>query len=202
MPPPVSPWLGHIIIRLPNDDALSRELLTYKKTDKYIISKNDGTLSESTKRILHSFAAENRDRRSRLGHLLEELLVTASYLVAGQSLVPKSTSASGALDEALEYLVRNTFTKMGLLKRLHDEPLKEIQAVLKTNDIGQLQLGPEERGRKRSGAGRGAELYRACVEDEQADRTVRHDGWSLCQPTVRLAAVGNISSGRPVAGLR
>ena len=132
---------GHLILRLANEDALGRELLTYKRTDKFLANKNDGTLNESTKRILRTFAEENRERRTRLVNLLGEMLVSAGYFVAGQSVVPKSSSASGALDEALEYLVKNSFTKMSLLKHLHDEPLKEIQAVLKTNDIGQLQLG-------------------------------------------------------------
>ena len=42
--------------------------------------------------------------------------------------------------EAREYLIQNTFTKMSYLKTLRDEPLKEIQAVLRNNDIGQPNL--------------------------------------------------------------
>ncbi|MGC4033256.1 MAG: BREX system P-loop protein BrxC [Tepidisphaeraceae bacterium] len=132
---------GQVLIKLADVETLGREVRTFKKTEKYINQKSDPTLSETTKRVLRQFADENRERRTRLVTLLSDLLASARYYVAGQVLAPKSGGASGALDEALEYLVKNTFTKMGLIKRLHTEPLKEIQAVLRTNDIGQLQLG-------------------------------------------------------------
>ena len=43
------------------------------------------------------------------------MLAEADYFVAGQPLKLKATSPLAALDEALEYLVQNTFTKMGYL---------------------------------------------------------------------------------------
>lgn len=130
---------GHLLIRLAENDTLAREVRTFCQTEKYLRRPSDSA-SESTKRILRSFADENRDRRTRLTKLVSELLVASKYFVAGQPFQPKSNSPNGSLDEALEYLVKNTFTKMGLLKRLHSEPLKETQAILRANDIGQLQL--------------------------------------------------------------
>ena len=40
----------------------------------------------------------------------------------------------------MEYLVKNTFSKMGYLKRLVSEPLKEIQTVLRSNDVDKETL--------------------------------------------------------------
>jgi hypothetical protein len=40
----------------------------------------------------------------------------------------------------MEYLIQNTFSKMSYLKRLSAEPLKEVQAVLRSNDIAKEQL--------------------------------------------------------------
>lgn len=131
---------GQVLIKLPDVDMLGREIITFKKTEKYINQKSDPTLSETTKRVLRQFADENRERRTRLVTLLSDLFASARYYVAGQMFAPKSGNASGALEEALEYLIKNTFTKMGLIKRLHTEPLKEIQAILRINDIGQLNL--------------------------------------------------------------
>ena len=63
----------------------------------------------------------------------------------------KATAPMAALDEALAYLVQNTFTKMGYLKRLNPEPSKEIQAILRSNDIGQQTLALEtEEGNKQA----------------------------------------------------
>ena len=131
---------GNVLIRLGNDESLGRELRTYLQTEKYLSRKNDGTLSESTKRILRDSAEDNRQRRERLTNLLGEMLAAAEYFVAGQPLKLKASSPLAALDEAMEYLIQNTFNKMSYLKRLTAEPLKEVQAVLRSNDIAKEQV--------------------------------------------------------------
>src|SRR5205814_8142939 len=67
-------------------------------------------------------------------------LATAEYFVAGQLLKLKASTPPAALDEAMEYLIQNTFSKMSYLKRLSSEPLKEVQAVLRSNDVAKEQL--------------------------------------------------------------
>jgi hypothetical protein len=128
------------LIRLGNDESLGRELRTYLQTEKYLSRKNDGTLSESTKRILRDCAEDNRQRRERLTTLLGEMLAAAEYFVAGQPLKMKASTPLAALDEAMEYLIQNTFNKMSYLKKLTTEPLKEVQAVLRSNDIAKENL--------------------------------------------------------------
>ena len=133
---------GHILARLANDESLGRELRTYLQTDKYVANKNDGTLVESTKRILRECAEDNRKRRDRLTVLLGEMLAAAEFFVAGQPLKIKSTSPEMVLWEAMEYLVKNSFTKMSFLKKLTPEAdrLKELQSILRSNDIAKEQL--------------------------------------------------------------
>src|SRR5207247_3995885 len=101
---------------------LGRELRTHLQTEKYVKHKNDGTLPESAKRILRGISEDNQERRARLVTLLGQMLATADYYGAGQPLKLKATTPLAALDEALEYLVQNTFTKMGYLKHLCQEP--------------------------------------------------------------------------------
>ena len=131
---------GQILIRLQDDESLGRELRTLLRTDKYIRTKDDGTLPSTTKRIHRDLAEENRMRRDHLIQLLGELLADASYFVAGQRLEISASAPQIALSEAMEYLIQNTFSKMSYLKTLCDDPLKEIQAVLRSNDIGQYNL--------------------------------------------------------------
>lgn len=131
---------GNVLIRLGNNESLGRELRIFLQTAKYLSRKNDGTLSESTNRILRDSAEENRKRRERLANLLGEMLAAAEYFVAGQPLKLKASSPLAALDEAMEYLIKNTFSKMSYLKRLTAEPLKEVQAVLRSNDIAKENL--------------------------------------------------------------
>lgn len=133
---------GHVLVRLGNDESLGRELRTYLQTEKYVRQKNDGTLPESTKRILRDFSDDNQERRTRLVTLLGQMVAEGTFYASGQPLKLKAGTPLAALDEALEYLVQNTFTKMGYLKHLTpeaDRP-KEIQAILRSNDIGKEKL--------------------------------------------------------------
>jgi hypothetical protein len=140
---------GQVLVRLDNEERLGRELRTYVQTEKYVRHKRDGTEPESTKKILRNISDDNQERRGRLVSLLGALLAEADYYVAGQALTLKATTPMAALDEAMAYLVQNTFTKMGYLKRVHPEPLREIQAVLRSNDIGQQTLALQtEEGNK------------------------------------------------------
>jgi hypothetical protein len=136
---------GCVIIRLGNDEGLGRELQTYQQTKKYLVKKNDGTLSESTKRILRDCSEDNSARLERLTGLLGGMLASGEFFVAGQPLKLKASTPSAALSEAMEYLVQNTFNKMGYLKHLSAEPLKELQAILRSNDTAKetalLQAG-------------------------------------------------------------
>ena len=131
---------GYVLIRLGNDESLGRELRTHLQTNKYLQRKDRTGIAESTNRILNDCAADNQRRRDRLSALLGEMLAAAEYFVAGQPLKIKASNPSAALDEAMKYLIQNTFSKMSLLKRLTDEPLKEVQAVLRSNDIAKQQL--------------------------------------------------------------
>lgn len=133
---------GMLIFRLGNDEGLGRELRTCIQTTKYVGRKNDGTLPESARRILRESAEGNRIRRDRLKVQIERMLAEASVYAAGQTLKLKATKVTEMIAEATEYLIQNTFSKMGLLKRLTNEEdrLREIQAVLRSNDVAKEQL--------------------------------------------------------------
>ncbi len=131
---------GQLIIRLPDDETLGRELRVYLKTDRYVRNKNDGTISSATKRILGDLAEENRQRQTRIKTLITQLFLRAGFFAAGATVESKSSSASQWMDEALDYLIRNTFPKMSYIRKVLSEPLREIQAILRSNDIGQQTL--------------------------------------------------------------
>ena len=79
------------------------------------------------------------------------MLGNADFYVAGESLKLKAGTPMVQLDEALEYLVKNTFTKMGYLKHLNPDPLKEVQAILRSNDVQQQTLALDlEEGNKQA----------------------------------------------------
>jgi hypothetical protein len=130
---------GQVLIRLGNDVNLGRELRTYLQTEIYR-KRPSNNVQDSTRKILVQIAADNLSRRGRLITLLGDLLTAADVFVAGQQLKLKASTAADALNETLEYLVQNSFTKMGYLKYLNPAPEKELQSILRSNDVAQQTL--------------------------------------------------------------
>ncbi|KAB2678311.1 BREX system P-loop protein BrxC [Brucella tritici] len=121
---------GQALVRLDDDKALARELRTYLQTDKYIKRKNDGTATPTTLKILRERQEENRERKERLKAIIERLMKEAKYYSAGQALPGTSGSVGAAVDDALKYLVKNTYPKLAYIKNPVSNPQAEIRAVL------------------------------------------------------------------------
>ena len=121
---------GQVVIRLDDDKTLAREIRTYLQTDKYIKRKHDGSIPPTTVKILRERADENRERRDRLKTMIGGLMREAKYYAAGQVRAAPSGSAGAAVEDALGYLVQNTFPKLGFLKHPASNPQSEIRAVL------------------------------------------------------------------------
>ena len=134
---------GELIVRLDDDKTLGRELRTYLQTDRYVGRKNDGTASTTTLKILRERQEENRERRQRLVLHLEQLVKEARYYAVGQPIQPKGGTAAVALGDALTYLVRNSFNKLGYLSHLSANPQAEIKAVLSATDVDDLGFSLE-----------------------------------------------------------
>ncbi len=137
---------GRVLIKLRDEKELGREVRAWIQTKKYIDQKSDAAAAPTLKRILSDRAEENRDRRTRVIGLVSRLLVEGDYYVFGQSRDFKAAAPSTAIDSALAYLIENIYPKLGYIKVVQDEALKEIRAVLAANDIGQnaLKLDGEE----------------------------------------------------------
>ena len=132
---------GQVLVRVRDEENLSRDLRMWLRTDKYLRTKGDRTLlPPSTQRIHSDLAHENRTRREHLIHRLSDMLIDANYFAIGQRLEVAGARPQAALGEAMHYLIENTFNKMGYLETLNDEPLEEIQAVLRSDAIAQHHL--------------------------------------------------------------
>jgi hypothetical protein len=126
---------GQIVIRLDDSPALGRELRQYLQTEKYLRSRLDDSLPETTKRIHKDLAHDNTERRKRLELMLSELIGEATFFACTQRLNIKAGSPQTALDEALEYLVENTTPKLTYITKYADDPRRELQAILRANDL-------------------------------------------------------------------
>lgn len=131
---------GHVLVKLADDTSLAKEMQQYLQTEKYISRKYDGRQAQSIQSIINRYKDENRERKNRLIATLDEMLAGADIYVAGQKFDTNTGSAKTAIAEAFNNLINNTFGKMTYIGYTQDDPKREIQSVLRTNDIGQQTL--------------------------------------------------------------
>ena len=137
---------GRALIRLGEGERLDIELSLYLQIEKYIDSPKASAAAGSVKRILLDRKDENRGRRVRILAQLSDLMVTGDCYALGQKPKIKATSPGTLLDELVNYLIFNTYTKLPYLKVRQADAIAEIKAVLASDDIGQhgFKLDGEE----------------------------------------------------------
>lgn len=137
---------GRALIRMAEGNRLDIELTLYVQIEKYIESPKASTAAASLKRILLDRKDENRERRTRILAQLCEMMVTGDFYALGQKPQIKAATPATLLDELVNYLIANTYSKLPYLKVRQADPIAEIKAFLAADDIGQhgLQLNGEE----------------------------------------------------------
>uniref|UniRef100_UPI00374DC79C BREX system P-loop protein BrxC n=1 Tax=Crenothrix sp. TaxID=3100433 RepID=UPI00374DC79C len=130
---------GRAIIRMAEGQRLYEELTLYLQIEKYISSPKAGQAMPSLKRILADRKEENRERKLRLVEQLSTLMTLGDFYILGQKPdIKAGLSPTGLLDEAINYLIANTYSKLPYLKYRTADPIAEIKAVLSGNDIKPL----------------------------------------------------------------
>ena len=132
---------GKAIVRLAEGDRLDIELALYQQIEKYIVSPKADQANASLKRILGDRKDENRERRQRLVHQLSTLITEGDFFALGQSVQIKAAGPDKVLDELLNYLVTNTYSKLPYLKVRQADPQAEIKAVLTADNVTAPGLG-------------------------------------------------------------
>jgi hypothetical protein len=136
---------GQVLIRLDDHKAFFDDLRTYLKTEKYI-RLNAAIGDNSVERILADRGRENLERRKHLLVRLEDMLLEADVYALGQKLDLNRRQLGSRLDDACQYLLENTYNKLGYLQVLTPDPMRELLAVMTADDISQqaIDLDGEE----------------------------------------------------------
>jgi len=128
-----------LVIVLPNDRTLADEITKMLQVGNYLKVKRSADLPKETKRIQEERASENDERRTRVLNALKPTFANARFYVAGNKFQPSGGEPSTMFSSALESLINDTFSQLGLLKKLAEKPLADLQLALKANDA-QKQL--------------------------------------------------------------
>ncbi len=184
---------GCVLIRLPDEKRLWDEFDTWLKTEKFLA--NNRSQRPEQEKLLTEKAMKNTKRRNRLKSLFEELLKQAQVYAIGNELQLKSGSVSNMLDEALGYVIENSFSKLSLLKSCGTNPLQELKSVIMADDMAQLNMHLGEQD-PNGGAKQEIELYLNVSEEtnkpvylkEMLDRfSARPYGWNRDEVMLQLA---------------
>lgn len=134
------------LIRMSESNRLDIELTLYLQIEKYIDSPKASSAAAPLKRILGDRKDENRERKTRLIEQLSTALVTGDCYALGQKQPSKAAAPSTQVDELVNYLISNTYTKLTYIKVRQVDPIAEIKAILAVDNIGQSSfvLGGEE----------------------------------------------------------
>ena len=130
---------GRAILKMANNLPVDIEIRTYLQIEKYIGPKFD-TATASLKRILLDRKDENRDRNNRILAQVKQLMGDGEVFILGQKLPIKPKEPTVLLNEIVNYLISNTYSKIGYIKSRVPDPIAEIKAVLAYESSGQKSI--------------------------------------------------------------
>ena len=108
-----------LLVLMPPDNSLVREILMYKKTEKYILQNNSTTQQETVKRILNDKGTYNQQRHGELRQQVINLLRSASLFVAGSKVDIGNGDAQTRIMEGFQDLVTRAYPNLKMLPSIN-----------------------------------------------------------------------------------
>ena len=97
------------------DQQVMRDMLMYKKTEKYVRQNITITQQDEVGRILTDKGLRNQERLVKLGQRVKNILGDARLFVAGGEIEVSSNDAQNRIVEGFSELVSRTYTNLGML---------------------------------------------------------------------------------------
>jgi hypothetical protein len=110
--------MDELFVLLPSDDRLMRDLLMYKRTEKYIRQNFSITQQEAVKRILTDKGFQNRDRYSDIQQQVRTLMGKARLMVAGTDIENGSEDAQARVLRGFHELVSRAYPNLRMLRNI------------------------------------------------------------------------------------
>jgi len=123
-----------LLVVLPSDDRVVRDILMYKKTDKYIRQNISVTQQETIKRILTDKSYQNKERYDELRKGLEESLSKAKLFVGEKEQEISSEDANNRITKAFQSLILRAYPNLMMLKNISYTEKDVVPAFKKAKD--------------------------------------------------------------------
>ena len=140
---------AELLLILPADDLLLRDLTLWLKTQKYISQNLKTGLPETRQRILRDKGQQNLERRRSIQDRVKDALCKARLVLNGSDLAHTSTDPRNRIAKGFQDLVRYAFPSLKMIRKQFTE--SDLQDVLSTpaddffkNDDGTLGEAEQE----------------------------------------------------------
>ncbi|MBC8504021.1 MAG: BREX system P-loop protein BrxC [Chloroflexi bacterium] len=105
-----------LLVLMPPDERLVRDLLMYKRTEKYIRQNISISQQEIVKRILNDKGHQNEERLADIKQRVKQLLSKAKLVVAGGDVEITSEDAQSRIMKAFFELISRTYPNLRMLR--------------------------------------------------------------------------------------
>jgi copper chaperone CopZ len=105
-----------LLIQMPPDERLVRDILMYKRTEKYIRQNISITQQESVKRILSDKGAHNGERSAELQQRVRSLIGKAKLFVAGSKIEISGYDAQTRVVRGFHDLISRAYPNLRMLR--------------------------------------------------------------------------------------
>ena len=139
-----------LFVLMPADERLMRDILMYKRTEKYIRQNISITQQEAVKRILTDKGFQNRERYAELQQRVQSLMGKAKLFVAGANIEIGSEDAQTRVLRGFHELISRAYPNLRMLRGItyteNDiaKCLKHSQQGLFGNDATSLAESEQE----------------------------------------------------------
>lgn len=139
-----------LLVVIPPDDRLVRDILMYKQTEKYIRQNISITQRDAIKRILEGKGLQNRERYAALQQLVQSLLNKARFFVAGNDIKIIGEDPQTRITHGFYEVISRAYPNLRMLRGItyteNDiaRHLKHAQDGLYGNDVTSLAESEQE----------------------------------------------------------
>lgn len=139
-----------LVVLMPADERLVRDILMYKRTEKYIRQNISITQQEAVKRILTDKGFQNRERYAELQQRVQSLMGKAKLFLAGADIEVGSEDAQTRIIRGFYDLIARAYPNLRMLRGItYTENdiancLKHSQQGLFGNDATSLAESEQE----------------------------------------------------------
>lgn len=125
---------SELVVAMPVDDRLVRDLLMYKRTEKYIRQNISIAQQDSIRRILTDKSSQNRDRYSELQKLVHNLLAKSKLFADGRELEFPTGEPQPRIVRAFSEVIVRSYPNLRMLRGFSYSENEVAKYLNKTQD--------------------------------------------------------------------